>query len=42
MSNGKERIQLNLRLDRHKDLYKAVKVAASEQDTSVNQFVINI
>ncbi|MBD1889319.1 toxin-antitoxin system HicB family antitoxin [Coleofasciculus sp. FACHB-SPT9] len=41
MSNGKERIQLNLRLDGHKDLYEAVKVAASEQDTSVNQFVID-
>ncbi|MBD1903739.1 type II toxin-antitoxin system HicB family antitoxin [Trichocoleus sp. DQ-A3] len=41
MSNGKERIQLNLRLDGHKDLYEAVKVAALEQDTSVNQFVIN-
>jgi uncharacterized protein (DUF1778 family) len=36
-----ERIQLNLRLDGHKELYEAVKAAASEQDTSVNQFVIN-
>ena len=41
MSNGKERIQLNLRLDGHKDLYEAVKLAASQKDTSVNQFVIN-
>jgi uncharacterized protein (DUF1778 family) len=36
-----ERIQLNLRLDGHKELYEALKVAASDQDTSVNQFVIN-
>jgi len=41
MSDGKERIQLNLRLDGHKDLYEAVKLAASQKDTSVNQFVIN-
>ncbi len=36
-----ERIQLNLRLDGHKEMYEALKVAASDQDTSVNQFVIN-
>lgn len=41
MSDGKERIQLNLRLDGYKELYDAVKVSAAEQDTSVNQFVIN-
>jgi uncharacterized protein (DUF1778 family) len=41
MSDGKERIQLNLRLDGHKDLYEAVKLAASQKDSSVNQFVIN-
>ena len=41
MSDPKERIQLNLRLDGHKDLYGAVKAAAAEQNTSVNQFVIN-
>jgi hypothetical protein len=41
MSDGKERIQLNLRLDGHKDLYEAVKLAALQKDTSVNQFVIN-
>lgn len=38
---SKERLQLNLRLDGHKELYEAVKAAASLQDTSVNQFVIN-
>lgn len=39
--SDKGRIQLNLRLDGHKELYEAVKTAAAEQDTSVNQFVIN-
>jgi uncharacterized protein (DUF1778 family) len=39
--SDKGRIQLNLRLDGHKELYEAVKASASEQDTSVNQFVIN-
>jgi uncharacterized protein (DUF1778 family) len=38
---SKERLQLNLRLDGHKELYEAVKEAAGERDTSVNQFVIN-
>jgi transposase-like protein len=37
----KERIQLNLRLDGHKELYEAVKAAAASQDTSVNAWVIN-
>lgn len=41
MSDQKERIQLNLRLDGHRELYDAVKVAAAERNTSVNQFVIN-
>lgn len=39
--SSKERLQLNLRLDGHKELYEAVKEAAQERDTSVNQFVIN-
>jgi uncharacterized protein (DUF1778 family) len=38
---NKERLQLNLRLDGHKELYEAVKAAAAKTDTSVNQFVIN-
>lgn len=38
---SKERLQLNLRLDGHKELYEAVKAAAAEQDTSVNQWVID-
>jgi uncharacterized protein (DUF1778 family) len=38
---SKERLQLNLRLDGHKELYEAVKAAAAKADTSVNQFVIN-
>jgi hypothetical protein len=37
----RERIQLNLRLDGHKDLYEAVKDAAARQNASVNAFVIN-
>jgi predicted HicB family RNase H-like nuclease len=32
---------LNLRLDGHRELYDAVKAAAAERNTSVNQFVIN-
>jgi len=39
--NGKERIQMNVRLDGHNDLYEAVKLEAARQDTSVNTFVIN-
>ncbi|MCA1991534.1 MAG: hypothetical protein LDL41_05735 [Coleofasciculus sp. S288] len=38
---SKERLQLNLRLDGHKELYEAVKEAAATRDTSVNQFVLN-
>lgn len=41
MSDSKERIQLNLRLDGHKELYEAVKIEASRQKTSLNSFVIN-
>lgn len=41
MSDPKERIQLNLRLDGHRELYDAVKVRATTENTSVNQFVIN-
>lgn len=37
----RERIQLNLRLDGHKDLYDAVKAEAARQNTSVNSFVVN-
>lgn len=36
-----ERIQLNLRFDKHKDLYEAIKAEAKEQDISINQFVVN-
>jgi len=41
MSDQKERIQLNLRLDGHRELYDAVKARAAETNTSVNQFGIN-
>jgi hypothetical protein len=41
MSDQRERIQLNLRLDGHKELYEAVKAEAAEQNTSVNAWVIN-
>ncbi len=37
----RERIQLNLRLDGHKELYEAVKAVAASQNTSVNAWVIN-
>lgn len=36
-----DRIQLNLRFDRYKDLYEAVKAKAKEQDVSINEFVVN-
>lgn len=36
-----ERIQLNLRFDKHKDLYEALKAEAKEQNISINQFVVN-
>lgn len=36
-----ERIQLNLRFDKHKDLYEAIKAEAKEQNISINQFVVN-
>jgi uncharacterized protein (DUF1778 family) len=41
MMSEKERLQLNLRLDGHRELYEAVKAEAAKQDTSVNSFVIN-
>jgi hypothetical protein len=41
MSDPKERIQLNLRLDGHRELYDAVKAAAAARNTSVNHFVVN-
>lgn len=37
----RERIQLNLRLDGHKELYEAVKAEAARQNTSVNSFVVS-
>lgn len=36
-----ERIQLNLRFDKHKDLYERLKAEAREQNISINQFVVN-
>ncbi len=36
-----ERIQLNLRFDKYKDLYEAIKAEAKEQDISINQFVVD-
>ena len=36
-----ERIQLNLRFDKHKDLYEALKAEAKEQNISLNQFIVN-
>lgn len=36
-----DRLQLNLRLDKHKDLYEAIKAEAKEQNISINQFVVN-
>jgi len=36
-----DRLQLNLRLDKHKDLYEAIRQAAKEQGTSINDFVVN-
>ncbi|MBD2504591.1 toxin-antitoxin system HicB family antitoxin [Anabaena azotica] len=39
--SDKERLQLNLRLDGHRELYEAVKAEAAKQNTSVNSFVIN-
>jgi len=41
MSDPKERIQLNLRLDGHRELYDAVKAAAAARNTSVKKFVVN-
>jgi uncharacterized protein (DUF1778 family) len=41
---GKEkpdRLQLNLRLDSHKDLYLMIKKAAQKENLSLNRWVIN-
>lgn len=40
-SKTTERVQLNLRLDGHKELYEAVKAEAARQNTSVNSFVVD-
>lgn len=36
-----ERLQLNLRFDKYKDLYESIKAEAKQQDISVNQFVVD-
>ena len=36
-----ERLQLNLRFDKYRDLYAATKAEAKEQNVSVNQFVVD-
>ena len=36
-----ERLQLNLRFDKYRDLYAATKAEAKEQNISVNQFVVD-
>ncbi|MBD2773342.1 hypothetical protein [Iningainema tapete] len=36
-----QRIQLNLRLDKHSDLYERLKTRAREQGSSLNDFAIN-
>lgn len=36
-----DRLQLNLRLDKYKDLYEAIKAEAKQQNISVNQFVVD-
>ena len=36
-----ERLQLNLRFDKYKDLYEAIKAEAKQQNVSVNQFVVD-
>lgn len=36
-----ERLQLNLRFDKYKDLYEAIKAEAKQQNISVNQFVVD-
>jgi len=36
-----ERLQLNLRFDKYKDLYESIKAEAKEQDISINQFVVD-
>ena len=41
MTVDKERIQLNLRLDGHRELLNAIKLEAEAAGISVNAFVIN-
>ena len=41
MAVDKERIQLNLRLDGHRELLNAVKLEAEAAGISVNAFVLN-
>lgn len=36
-----ERLQLNLRFDKYRELYESIKVEAKEQNISVNQFVVD-
>ncbi len=36
-----ERLQLNLRFDKYKDLYESIKAEAKQQNVSVNQFVVD-
>ena len=36
-----ERLQLNLRFDKYRDLYESIKAEAKEQNISVNQFVVD-
>ena len=36
-----ERLQLNLRFDKYRDLYAATKAEAKQQNISVNQFVVD-
>jgi uncharacterized membrane protein YheB (UPF0754 family) len=36
-----ERLQLNLRLDKYRDLYESIKAEAKQQNVSVNQFVVD-
>lgn len=36
-----DRLQLNLRFDKYKDLYESIKAEAKQQNISVNQFVVD-
>jgi hypothetical protein len=35
-----KRIQFNVRLDKHRDLYEAIKDKADEQNITINEFAI--